>query len=108
MNPKKRGRLLKWDTIIEQKTNELSRFLTGKLRSLDFVEPVPRLERQDSRELRAKILALTASRAERLGIGKSTLHYLRNNVRNERSFKFYRRVAQRLRATAQQAEPSSL
>jgi CRISPR-associated protein Cas1 len=32
------GRVLKWDTLIEQKTNELGRFLTGKRLSFDFGE----------------------------------------------------------------------
>jgi len=34
-----RGRALKWDTVIEQKTNELGRFLLGKS-ILDFAEPL--------------------------------------------------------------------
>ena len=40
---------------------------------LDFVEPAPSLDRQDDKELRAKILGLTASEARRLWIGKSSL-----------------------------------
>ncbi len=91
-----KGRVLKWDTVIEQKTNDLGRFLTGKQASLDFVEPVATLERQDSRELRAKILALTASQARQLGIGKSTLHYLQANARTRRTFKVYEPVSKKL------------
>jgi CRISPR-associated protein Cas1 len=36
-----KGRLLKWDTVIQQKTNELARFLTGRSSSVDFSEPAP-------------------------------------------------------------------
>jgi hypothetical protein len=71
---------LKWDTVIDQKANELGRFLTGKSSTLDFVEPAPKLERQDNRELRTKILSMTQAEAKQLDIGKSTLHYLRKNA----------------------------
>lgn len=36
-----RGRMLKWDTVIQQKTNELARYLTGRSPNLSFDEPVP-------------------------------------------------------------------
>jgi CRISPR-associated protein Cas1 len=90
------GRVLKWDTVIEEKTNELGRFLLGKRPSIDFTEPVPKLERMDSRELRAKILALTASQAKHIGIGASTLHSLRRRARNENCFRLYAGVQERL------------
>jgi CRISPR-associated protein Cas1 len=93
-----KGQTQKWDTIIEEKTNELGRFLIGKQRSLDFMQPAPNLEKQDDRELRAKILALTQSQAKELGIGKSTLHYLRSNAGAEQgSFKIYSKIRDRLR-----------
>jgi CRISP-associated protein Cas1 len=91
-----RGRMLKWDTIIEQKTFELSRFLTGKSTLIDFSEPVPTLERIDSKAMREKILSLTQSEASELGIGKSTLHYLREKARESGSFKLYGDIKRKL------------
>jgi CRISPR-associated protein Cas1 len=91
-----RGRVLKWDTVMEQKTNELGRFLIGKSSELDFVEPAPKLERQDSRELRSKILALSASQARRLGIGKSTIHNLHLKSRGRSPFRISSRTLNRL------------
>ncbi|HYW01134.1 MAG TPA: CRISPR-associated endonuclease Cas1 [Candidatus Acidoferrum sp.] len=87
-----RGRVLKWDTIIERKINELGRFLNNESPILDFVEPSPKLERLDNRELRIRILGLTSSQAKELGIGKSTLRYLRKNASNNKSFKIYSKV----------------
>ena len=72
-----KGRVLKWDTVIEEKTIELGRFLGGKLSAIDFEEPAPCLGREDDAELRAKILSLTSSEAKRLGIPKQSLHDLR-------------------------------
>jgi CRISPR-associated protein Cas1 len=90
------GRTLKWDTVIEHKINELGRFLTGRTTTLDFVEPAPKLGTHDSQELRAKILSLTASQAKQLGIGKSTLHYLRQNAESPKPLKVYTSVLSRL------------
>jgi hypothetical protein len=56
------------------------------------VEPAPKLERQDDRELRQKILALGGLEAERLGIRKNTLHLLRKKAANVHSFKLYRKT----------------
>jgi len=79
-------RNMKWDTIIEQKTIELSRFLILKSRIVDFAEPTPALRREDDRELRARILALTHE-ARELGIGKSTFYYMRKKAEGRHSFK---------------------
>lgn len=89
-----RGRILKWDTVIEEKTSGLGRFLTGKSSTLDLVQPAPKLERSDDRELRAKVLTLTQPEAGRLGIHKSTFHYLRCRA-NEPSFRPYAKTQQR-------------
>ena len=94
---KYKGRVLKWYTIIEQKASELGGFLTGKSPTLDFVEPRPRLDRHDG-EVRAKILGLTGSQAKELGIGKSTLHYLRRNAANKRELRVYAPIRVRLMA----------
>jgi len=81
-----KGRALKWDTVIEQKAIELGRFLTNKSVRLTFDEPSPVLAREDSRELRAQILSLRSADAKQVGIGKSTLHYLRKNASSDRAF----------------------
>lgn len=91
-----KGRILKWDTVIEQKASELGRFLIGKSSTLDMAELAPTLKRVDDREMRARILALTSSQASSLGIGKSTLHYLRENVESNRSFRVYQKVNTKL------------
>jgi len=90
------GRALKWDTVIEQKTVELARYLFGRTGRLDFSEPSADLHRTDGRELRIRILALSSSEARRLGIGKSTLHYLRRKAASERQFKVHGEVCKRI------------
>ena len=91
-----KGRALKWDTVIEQKTIELGRYLASRTSRLDFLEPSPDLRRTDDHGLRKRILDLSQGEARRLGIGKSTLHYLRSKNRSTRSFTVYRKVRGRL------------
>jgi len=90
------GKTCKWDTVILSKTQELARLLLGKSRQIDFIEPRPSLQRSDTQELHNRILELTQTEAQKLGIGRSTFHYLRKNAGNHESFKVYQRVANRL------------
>jgi CRISPR-associated protein Cas1 len=89
---------LKWDTVIEQKTAQLGRYLVGRSSEIDFSEPSPTLDRTDDGELRRRILSLSQSNAKKLGIGKSTLHYLRKNARANRSLRLYQNVREKLRS----------
>jgi len=91
-----KGRRLRWDTVILEKTNELARYLTGKVATLSFAEPKPTLGRSDSRELRSRILALTSAEAKQLAIPKQSLHDIRKKARSEKPFKLYRETAQKL------------
>jgi CRISPR-associated protein Cas1 len=91
-----KGRFLKWDTTIEEKTNELGRHLIGLRPKLDFSEPAPTLKRQDDREVRENILSLTQFEATELGIGKSTLHYLRKRADNQQPFRIYSKVREKI------------
>jgi len=91
-----KGRALKWDTVIEQKTLELSRYLIGRASRLHFSEPSPDLQRTDEADLRRRILGLSQRKAQELGIGRSTLHYLRQNAKGSRSLQTHRNVREKL------------
>ncbi len=91
-----KGGVCKWDTIILKKTQELARYLSGKTKKIDFAESTLKLERNDTLDLRKRILELTQKEAKELGIGKSTLHYLRKHARSNKSFKIYARVGEKL------------
>ena len=91
-----KDRALKWDSVIEQKAVELGRYLVGRTSTLDFSGPSPSLVRVDDHGLRRKILGLSMSEARNLEIKKSTLHYLRKSAANNRPFKVYRKLQQRL------------
>jgi CRISPR-associated protein Cas1 len=56
-----KNRVLKWDTVIEQKAMMLGRYLVSRSHRLDFSELSPSLRRTDDRELRKRILSLSQS-----------------------------------------------
>jgi CRISPR-associated protein Cas1 len=92
------GRALRWDTVVEQKTVELGRYLAGRNGRLDFSEPSPRTDSVGNREFRDAILSLSQSEARQRGIGKSTFHYLQRNAESGRSFRTYGKVFSKLQA----------
>jgi CRISPR-associated protein Cas1 len=91
-----KGRGLKWDTVIEQTTVELGRFLVGRAGTLDFSMPSPVLPRTADTELRKKILSLSHSDAEKLGVGRSTLHYLMKKAKDNQAFKLHHKLQSKL------------
>jgi CRISPR-associated protein Cas1 len=90
-------RTLRWDTVVEQKAVELGRYLVGRTGKLNFLDPSPNLIRTDEGELRRRILNLSQSEAEKLGIGRSTLHYLRKNAKSTDSLRTFQKVRDRLK-----------
>ena len=90
------GKRLMWDTVMLRKCQELAQYLLKKTRSVNFVNPEAILRRSDTRELRKKILAMSQSEAHKRGIGKSTLHYLRNHARELPSFRVYSKVSRKI------------
>jgi CRISPR-associated protein Cas1 len=91
-----KGRAFKWDSVIEHKVRELSRFSSGRASRVDFSEPSPSLRRTDDQELRKQTLVLSELEAQKLRIAKRTLHYLRKNATSNRSFRVYCETLKRL------------
>jgi len=91
-----RGDCVKWDTLIGLKVQEFARYLVGKSDGFDLKSPAPVLDRSDTRDLRERILSLSASEARKLGLGKSTVHYLRKHARSHKSFRIYKPVLEKL------------
>jgi hypothetical protein len=89
------GRAFKWDTVIEQKTVELGRYLAGRNGRLDFSEPSPNLDRTPY-HIRMRVLGLSPREAQRVGIRKSTLRNLRQRARAAESLRVYKPVQSRL------------
>lgn len=75
----------------------LARFLLGKSENVDFTEPVPKILRSDSLEMRKRILELSQKQANEIGISKSTLNYLRKNAKENKTFRVYEKLTAKLK-----------
>ena len=93
-----KGERLTWCSVISEECDELGRYLVGKSRTIDFMEPSPTLERFDNRRLRSKISSLNASEARRVGIPKQSLQDLKVKVRSPQPFKLHDETMRRLLA----------
>jgi len=91
-----KGRNYSWDTVMQLKTRELTRYVTGRTEELGFTKPSPKSESDDCRELRERILNLNVSEARTIGIGKTTLWYLRDRARTRKPLRFYKKVKNRI------------
>lgn len=85
-----------WNYVIVKKTYELAQYLIGNKKSLDFSVPEPDSKRDDSGELRDRIKGLSYKKWKDMGFSKGTLHYLKHNVSNEKPFKIYGKVKEKL------------
>lgn len=90
------GRQHSWSFTITLKAQELAHYLLDKRKDIDFSLPIIKLERKDDHELREKILKLSYSEAKKLGIGKSSLWYMKHNAMSNRPFKIYNKIKERL------------
>lgn len=83
---KYQGKSPMWNYVILLKARELAYYLTGKRKEIDFLEPQYATKRQDSSDIRQKILSITYSDWEKLGFSKGTLHYMKKNAEADKPF----------------------
>jgi CRISPR-associated protein Cas1 len=85
-----------WSYALLLKTRELAQFLVEKKKDIDFSKPVYTIERQDSDDIRQKILAISYTEWESMGFSKGTLHYMKKNAEAEKPFTLNAHVRERL------------
>jgi CRISPR-associated protein Cas1 len=94
---KYRGLNQQWGNVIQLKAQELSNYLQGKAKGIDFTKPILKLERVDSQDLRKKILNLSYSEWMKMGFSKGTLHYMKQNAKDNKPFTLNSHVKERLK-----------
>ncbi|WP_235856330.1 CRISPR-associated protein Cas1 [Methanolobus halotolerans] len=78
------------------KTRELAQYLVEKRKTLDFSKPSYFVERQDSEEIRQRILSISYSDWKKMGFSKGTLHYMKKNAEADKPFTLNTHVRERL------------
>ena len=85
-----------WSYALLLKTRELAQYLVGKRKTIDFSKPAYAVERQDSEEIRQKILSISYTDWKKMGFSKGTLHYMKKNAEADKPFTLNSHVRERL------------
>ena len=85
-----------WSYALLLKTRELAQYLVEKKKTVDFCKPESTIERQDSENIRQKILSISYTDWENMGFSKGTLHYMKKNAEADKPFTLNSHVRERL------------
>jgi CRISPR-associated protein Cas1 len=91
------GKQNSWSYVILLKTRELAHYLVGKNESIDFSLPDYEIKREDSIEIRKKILDISYTDWKKLGFSKGSLHYMKKNANEDKPFTLNNHVKERLK-----------
>ena len=80
------------DVIMFENTTELNRYILGKVKTLEFKIPDIAISRDDTMDMRNKILSIDPQRRKGLKINKSTLWYPQKKIREGKIIKMYNRT----------------
>lgn len=91
-----RGKNYHYQNVLFDNIRNLAHHISDKKKKFDFDIPKLIIQREDTAQLRKKILALTTEDRKRLGINKSTLWYMKKNISDGKTAKIYSKVAEKL------------
>jgi CRISPR-associated protein Cas1 len=81
-----KGNMTMWSYVMFLKTRELAQYLVGKIKDIDFIVPQYETKRQDTSDIRKKILSISYSDWKKLRFSKGTLHYMKKNAKADKPF----------------------
>ena len=88
----KNGKNYSYQIILQDNLQQLGNFISDKKKESDFVIPKMRLNRNDDVELREKIRNMTTEERKELGINKSTLWHIKQNMSKNKKTKIYSKI----------------
>ncbi|MCH7647404.1 MAG: CRISPR-associated endonuclease Cas1 [Thaumarchaeota archaeon] len=94
--PYKSGKNYQYSVILDDNVQQLAKHILDKTTNFEIVIPEITLSRNDILKLREKIESMTPEQRKQLGINKSTLWYLKKNLKNNKSFKIYDKVLSKI------------
>jgi len=81
-----------YQIILQDNLQQLSNFISDKKKELEIIIPTMNLDREDDLKLRERVLSMNESERKRLGINKSTLWYIKNNLKKGKTVDIYGKV----------------
>ena len=77
------------DNIMFENVRELSRYISGKAKTLDFKIPDIEISRNDTIDMRNKIMSIDPKERKKLKLNKSTLWYQQKKIKENKTIKMY-------------------
>jgi len=71
---------------------ELSRYVIGNSKSLEFTIPDIEIKRNDNSQVRDKIMSINPEKRKELKINKSTLWYQQKKIKEGKTIKIYNKT----------------
>ena len=93
-----KGKNYSYQSILFDNVQKLANYIHGKNKRIEFFVPKMVIERDDSLELIKKVLKMTPDERKNRRINKSTLWYMKNNIKNNKRIKLYDKTASKIKA----------
>ncbi len=87
-----KGKNYTCQNILYDNVQQLANFVSDRRKDLEFFIPKLTIDKNDSLELRKKILKMTSDERKRLGIAKTTLWCMKKNISNKKNVKIYEKT----------------
>jgi CRISPR-associated protein Cas1 len=75
---------------------ELSKYITGNSKHLEFTIPEIEIKRNDNSQVRERIMSIDPEKRKELKINKSTLWYQQKKIKEGKALKIYRKTGSRI------------
>ena len=84
------------DNIMFENIRELSRYISGKIKTLDFKIPDIEISRNDTIDVQNKIMSIDPEKRKALKITKSKLWYQQKKIKEGKTIKMYNKTKVRI------------
>ena len=78
--------------IMFENVRELSRYISGKIKTLDFNIPDIEISRNDTINIKNKIMSIDPEKRKALKLNKSTLWYQQKKIKEGKTIKMYNKT----------------
>jgi len=85
-----------YQNILQDNLQQLSNFVVGKKKEIEFNIPAMKLHRNDNLKLKEKISSMTNEERKGFGINKSTLWHMKKNLKEGKTISVYDKVLSKI------------
>jgi len=86
-----------YQNILKDNVQQLANFIVDKKQEFEFNIPKTYLNNDVTSSLTEKIIKITPQQRKQLNINKSTIHYLKNNLKHRKKIKIYSKTFNKLK-----------